>query len=221
MKKIIYVSLIAITFFAACKKEDMRAPSTAPIVNTSPCGTPQVQALLAGQTIPAGTISVSNDATNLYVTYTTTGGWVIRKTHLYVGACSGIPTTRSGNPQIGLFPYQTYYSPRVTAYTYTIPLTDLDSCYCIAAHAELELLDGSGNVIQTETGWGQGDPMGGSSWAMVINYCTQTCTSSCTINPGDFRTQTQGGWGSVPNGGNPGSYLQSNLYQQSLVLKLG
>lgn len=35
----------------------------------------------------------------------------------------------------------------------------------------------------------------------------------CYLQPqsGDFRTQTQGGWGSNPNGNNPGAYLQSNF----------
>lgn len=31
------------------------------------------------------------------------------------------------------------------------------------------------------------------------------------LQPGDFRTQTQGGWGSNPNGGNPGGFRDANF----------
>lgn len=48
---------------------------------------------------------------------------------------------------------------------------------------------------------------------MVFNYCTQSCTQTptCNILPGDFRTQTQGGWGATPNDNNPAAYLQANF----------
>lgn len=218
MKKLLFLLMPAVLLFSACEKEKLEQRSATPVPPTSApvtCGDVQTQNLMAGQTIPAGTIAMSNDATNLYVTYTTTGGWEIQHTHLYVGSCSAIPTNDAGNPTVGLFPYNTAHSPRVTSYTYTIPLAGLDSCYCIAAHAEVVLVDGSGNIIQTETGWGQGSPIGGHSWAMVMNYCTQACTEGgghdCNITAGDYRTQTQGGWGAPPNGGNPASYMQSHF----------
>jgi SprB repeat len=34
---------------------------------------------------------------------------------------------------------------------------------------------------------------------------------TCSVDPGDFRTQTQGGWGSTCNGGNPGCYRDANF----------
>ena len=54
------------------------------------------------------------------------------------------------------------------------------------------------------------------------NGCTATCTSvltnpifvandTCSIEPGDFRTQTQGGWGSNCAGNNPGCYRDANF----------
>jgi hypothetical protein len=36
---------------------------------------------------------------------------------------------------------------------------------------------------------------------------TETLTSTCGL----LRTQTQGGWGSTPNGNNPGAYLHANF----------
>ncbi|MFN5183913.1 MAG: hypothetical protein ACK5D5_12905 [Bacteroidota bacterium] len=212
IKSIVVLSL-ALFAFIACERQAAPTPqlSINNTSNTVTCGTPQVQNLMAGQNIIAGTISISNDANNVYVTYTTTGGWEIQKTHLYVGACNAIPTNNGGNPIIGQFPNQTTHNPRVTSFTYTISLANLSSCYCVAAHAEVVKVDGSGNITQTETGWGQGNPFGGNSWAMIMSYCTQSCSNPCVINNGDFRTQTQGGWGSTPNGNNPGAYLHANF----------
>jgi hypothetical protein len=213
--KSIGILVLALTAMVSCDRQAAPAPAqqAAPINNTSNsiCGTPQIQNLMAGQNIVAGTISISNDANNVYVTYTTTGGWQLQKTHLYVGDCNSVPKNKGGNPQIGQFPNQTTHNPRVTSFTYTLPLANLAACYCVAAHAEVVLVDGSGNVTQSETGWGQGSPFGGNSWAMIMSYCTQTCSNPCVINNGDFRTQTQGGWGSTPTGNNPGAYLHANF----------
>lgn len=219
MKSLFYFTLFTSVVIASCKKEKPTEPITASSVSSITsstaiiCGTSQNQILLAGQTINSGSVSVSNDQVNLYVKYSTSNGWVLNKTHLYVGDCELIPKTKAGNPQIGLFPFQQTYSPNNASATYTIPLSSLDSCYCIAAHAEVSLLNSSGSIIQTETGWAQGGPMGGNSWAMVFNYCTQSCTQTptCNILPGDFRTQTQGGWGATPNDNNPAAYLQANF----------
>lgn len=40
---------------------------------------------------------------------------------------------------------------------------------------------------------------------------TNVSTDTCTVGPGDFRTQTQGGWGSNCNGNNPGCYRDANF----------
>ncbi|MBL8659332.1 MAG: hypothetical protein JNM75_06210 [Rhodospirillales bacterium] len=51
---------------------------------TGICGIRQVSTLWAGQTINAGTVTVSNDADKLSVKYTTQNGWVLKAVHLYV-----------------------------------------------------------------------------------------------------------------------------------------
>ena len=209
---------IAAFIFSCSRQANVLTPAPSASANPSTplstvCGTVQTQTLLAGQYMNAGAVSVSNDATNLYVTYTTTNGWQLVQTHLYAGDCSAVPTNHGGNPTIGLFPNQTNHTPNVTSFTYTLPLAGLDSCYCIAAHASLVQVDASGNVLQSQTGWAQGDPFGGNSWAMIFHYCTQACTSTpaCDIHAGDYRTQTQGGWGATPQGNNPAMYLQNNF----------
>jgi hypothetical protein len=105
-------------------------------------GTPGTITLYAGQDIPVGTVSVSNDGTNLYVTYNTTGGWVMTETHLAVAtSLDVIPQTKKGNPIPGQFPYKHEDLGYVTSDPYEIPLVDLgvgadDNLY-IAAHAKV------------------------------------------------------------------------------------
>ena len=49
--------------------------------------------------IDVGDVTVTNDCTNLYVTYRTTPGWCITETHLHVaGSEVDIPQTKKGNP---------------------------------------------------------------------------------------------------------------------------
>lgn len=133
--------------------------------------------LIAGQTMNAGSISVSNDAAFIYVTYTTTNGWVLTQTHLYVGDCALIPVNNPGNPIPGQFPYAGTHS-NITSYTYTIPISKIPSggCGCIAAHAVVKQLNSSGGTIQTQTGWGQGTliNMTGGNWGMKFDYCSCT-----------------------------------------------
>jgi len=96
------------------------------------------------------------------------------ETHLWVGtALTDMPQTRKGNPKIGNFPYKSGDITGQTTYTFIVDLglyggeatlcaTDL----LAAAHAALQLVDDTGTVIQTETGWGNGNPMvDRGSWA--------------------------------------------------------
>ncbi len=94
--------------------------------------------LLAGQHMDVGSVTVSNDASNLTVTYETTGGWYLAETHLAVAdSVAGIPQTNSGNPKVGHFPYAMEHDPWVTSYTYTVPLGSWTpgTSLCVAAHA--------------------------------------------------------------------------------------
>lgn len=170
---------------ASCEQEII-TPTTpdAPTVSntsTTPCGDDVVVDFLAGQNIDIGDVTVNNDDDFLYISVQTTGDWVLGHTHLYVGDASAIPTNNAGNPQIGRFPYSTAHDPKVTNFTYTLPLTDFDSCMVIAFHAEAHLLDSNGDVIQSETAWGDGDDINnGGSWATRFDYCKQSCCENTT-----------------------------------------
>lgn len=166
------------------------------------CGTSTTVTLFAGQTTNAGTVTVANDASNLYVTYTTTVDWRLQQTHLHVAdSLAGIPQTKTGNPKIGNFAYQRTHSPLVTTYTYTIPKSalslDANQSVVIAAHAVVARVDGSGSVITSETGWAAGLPFTQrGSWATYFQYIWQ----DCRIDP-PVETATQTAFAYSPTAG--------------------
>jgi hypothetical protein len=112
------------------------------------------------QPIIAGTVTVSNDGTNLSVMYNLTlDPWLLGETHVAVGimdadgSFAGIPMTGSGNPKVGKFPYSEEHDPinnPITQWTETIELAALEealgvdlvagSQIYVAAHAEIVIV---------------------------------------------------------------------------------
>jgi hypothetical protein len=130
--------------------------------------------LTAGQTIGAGTVLVSNDLENLYVTYQASNGWKIQEVHLYVGTKEGVPVNPQNVPVPGQFPINESFNPEVETVSFEIPLADLPECPYIAAHAVVVKEGGS------ETAWGNGnltfeDEFGIKRWGFLINYCPEEC----------------------------------------------
>lgn len=143
--------------------------------NIDYCGTPSVETLVAGQNIDAGTVTVGNDENYVYVTYTSSNGYLITQTHLYVGPKSGVPVNNAGNPRIGLFPYGESFASPVQTVTYRISLEELPECYVVAAHAVVVKYQGN-VIVDQQTAWGNGTRfVNRGSWAMYFEYCTQTC----------------------------------------------
>ena len=139
-------------------------------ISEASCGESKVVTLTAGQHIDVGTITVSNDETNLYVIYETTGNWVITETHLYVGPEAGIPLNNSGNPRIGHFPYH-----GVDDEPFTIPLADLGDDFVIVAHAVVDKVI-NGQTVQSETAFGCGEfTFPGNRWGCYFDYEKQEC----------------------------------------------
>lgn len=129
--------------------------------------------LIAGQHYSAGSVTIDVVGDNLVVTYTTNGDWTIGTTHLSIGVCEDdwVPTTGSGNPQIGHFEFTEPYFESENEVIYIIPITDIGDNYCFAAHAEVEGPTGS------ETAWAEGTEFSGNSWAMYSEFDITTCTS--------------------------------------------
>jgi hypothetical protein len=170
--------LLSAAFFS-CKKDTTPSITEDEIIFSRtdiPEGTcpPTTVQLTAGQYINAGSVSVTSDAQYLYVTYSTANGYLLTQTHLYVGNCSTIPVNTPGNPIPGQFPYNTNHA-YVNSFTYQIPISAIPvgSCGCVAAHAVVVKLNSSGQVIEQQTGWGQGTVINpsGSNWGMKFEYC--------------------------------------------------
>lgn len=125
--------------------------------------------LIAGQHYNAGNVIIEKDGDTLFITYVTEGDWTLDATHLYVGDCELRPANRPGNPRIGHFPYAETHPAGTTTYTYTIDISNMPNCICIAAHAEVSHPNGD------ETAWAEGEPYGGNSWAMYFPYCLDQC----------------------------------------------
>ena len=187
MKNSIYISsfVLGIMLLSSCEKMDVMpnnvrkevtsesTPDITPVsITTVPCEK-TVTNFYAGQHILVGTISVTNDATNIYVTFHTTGGWLMQQTHLYIGPLSGLPVGSNGNPKIGNFPYSSAHQPKITEFTYTIPLNKISSdCIIVAAHAEVMQLSANGSYVNGQTAWGAGKQISsGGSWASYFDYC--------------------------------------------------
>jgi hypothetical protein len=203
MKKSLLISgiFVCIVSFVSCKKADINPSSNAneatvtgqtakyvtefgsenpaPIRGRNSSGEcePTEVTLIAGQSMNAGTVTVTNDANYIYVTYATTNGWVLTQTHLYVGDCALIPVNNPGNPLPGQFPYASAHN-NVTTYTYQVPISRiaLEACGCIAAHAVVKKLNAANQVIDTQTGWGNGVRinLNGGNWGMKFDYCSCT-----------------------------------------------
>ena len=188
MKKIL--PFLLLTALISCSKSGQDINQDIPTIQATPvipsgyavpsCIIPKETDFLAGQTINTGNITIWNDETNVYVHYQVTGGYRLKKTHLYVGAENMIPTNNAGNPRIGQYPRQTDHgTPGVSGYTYVIPRSSLNSgstgCLWISAHAEVGGTDPSGQSF-SQTGWAAGPQVNdGGSWAMKYAYCIDEC----------------------------------------------
>jgi hypothetical protein len=121
--------------------------------------------LMAGQNYVAGTVIVSADADNLYISYYMNTGWTLKQTHVAVAtSLDDIPQTGSGNPKVGNFGIQESFSPGADSAFYTIPRSSLGTLNLfIATHAVVEQDGGS-----RETGWAGTYDFDGKNWATYI-----------------------------------------------------
>lgn len=136
--------------------------------------------IIGGQTVNEGYLEVTNNSDSLYVTYNFTGGWEADVTHLYVGDLAGLPTNNANTPIPGQFPLKTEHfrvgGASITTYTYVIPLSELPSCYIIAAHASTTLYNEDGEEEYSNTSWSYGTEFPNTNrWGWYSNYCTGGC----------------------------------------------
>jgi hypothetical protein len=158
--------------------ESLAETTAVEVTTPAVCGT-TVYPLWAGQTIDAGSLTVSNDATNLYVTYTTTS--TFGTLHLWAGTdLTLLPSVGSGpnagTPIPGQFPYS-FDASGLTTYTFTLPLSSLsfyntcgDKLY-VVAHAEVNINGDN----ETAFGGNISNNSGTARWYYYAEYVTVCC----------------------------------------------
>jgi len=133
-----------------------------------PINVPTAVPLIVNSTIAAGTVTVSNDQTNLMVTFMTIGDWAISRLDLAVAtSLAGIPQN-NGQPDLSQFPYRQTFSPDVITYTFIIPLGTMfpyGTTIVVAAHASLD-----SPTQGHQQAWGAGP-------TSTLFPCSQACTS--------------------------------------------
>jgi hypothetical protein len=171
---------------------------------------PTVWDLTAGQTIKVGNVTVTNDANNIYVTYTLTQPcWEFGTLHLWIGSdLNNVPKNNQGIPVPGQFCQATgsggaCYTPSgsgTTSYTFTIPFSQLGiqdvTLACgitplyIFTHAEV---NGTCNGNGSETAWGGPTPGTGPRWYFYGSY-TICCDNGNPPTPKCTTAFAKGGY---------------------------
>ena len=214
---LLFVSLIVITaYIGGCSDTPINTGSNDEQVmpsDNATCATGISYLLTAGQHTVVGNLTVSNEQTNLYVTYTLTAQCTFGTLHLWVGTdLANVPSTGNGTPIPGQFPYQ-FNASGLTTYTFTIPFSSLNisdvnnvclSNLYIIAHAE----------ACGETAFGGNNPVNVNEpgrWYFYAVY--PICCDNGTPDPPECNTAFgKGGWvWTTSNQSNPESLPSLNL----------
>lgn len=182
-KQLLLLGTLAFIFLASCQKQDTNqvTPQAEPAKTLKsgvddPCYE-ESYTIYGGQTIEVGTLTVSNDEENIFVTYDLSGtDWHLYETHVFVGSFEDMPLNKPGNPKIGNFPYSESHNGE-QVYTYTFSREDFDECFTVAAHAVVKKLDENGNQIDEQTAWADGGTeFPGKRWGWYLaEYCSIEC----------------------------------------------
>lgn len=151
---------------------------------TDQCGEPVECTLWAGQTIDAGSVTISNDDTYLYVKVYSKAGFqdVEENIKMWIGL-----TPPDSRPPSGHFPYKV--TEDGTTHIFEIELSTLpewDECgksYVVIVHADV--LTEEGNSGSGETAYGGCDGVQDQPWWAYMDYETQCC---------EEETETELGW---------------------------
>lgn len=97
--------------------------------------------MIAGQHTDVGNVNVYDDGDTLYVTFTTTGDWVITETHVEIVDMvdTHFPLTKKNNPKVGHFTYSDEHDYETEV---VWEIEDVwDGTIYVGAHAVVALLD--------------------------------------------------------------------------------
>ncbi len=191
ISKFLTLAFLTMLFITACDKEKVATTAglDTKVIATSRSCTPTTWNLIAGQNIDAGSVSVTNTATNLIVTYTLDyPGACFNKLHLWAGTnLANVPHNSQGIPVPGKFPYKAD-ATGLTTYTFTIPLgvTLPQGCgttIYVVAHSEIDM-DCNSLTLNNQTGFGGDHNGSGNRWWLYGAY-TVCCDFDNPPCPGE------------------------------------
>jgi hypothetical protein len=187
MKKLIWLFSLMILAFAC--QEDQLAKKSARVLIDSQTSAASVTCTEGASTdvtlneTLAGTVTISDASSNLDVDYDFTGNeYFLLSDSAWAGDCRA-PALVHGE----LFEVD----EEVRSHTVAIDLANLPECGCVTLKAEIGRYNPINSTLETYI------------WEQNVEYC------KCPEDK--LRTQTQGGWGAVPKGENPGTYLHANF----------
>jgi hypothetical protein len=164
-----------------------------PTVTTNPCA--KEFKLWAGKTMDAGTVTISNDANYLYITYNFKSPWLAGAGNMHVWLGKTAPTGK-GSP--GQYPFASTNTGYVSSYTFVIKKVDYpqyfnpDGSFYFMTHASVvQLVNGqyiNGNTAYSET------LVDDNPWYGFGKYIW--CTDYPPEHPKDYcLCQNESGWG--------------------------
>jgi hypothetical protein len=191
-KLVILIAILALFLFG-CSNKTLTGPTTSDRSVTGGVVKPAavVYPITAGQTIPVGTMTVWNDAVNLYIKYDTTGGWLLEQCHAQIGATYADISDSQGDalPPGSMDYQQVFTSPYVTTWTFTIPMAlynlSIGQTIYWVAHCSVLLPDGNGGYDQ-QTGFGGNQTGQGHRWWFWDTYTIDNPPTP----PGDYQYET-------------------------------
>jgi hypothetical protein len=137
--EILLMSFFIMAVITSCQKEDnltLASNFQSSERVAAICGSAEsFDIIKKNQTDVLGSMTISNDQNNVYVSFNSPGG--LNAIRLYYGDCNSIPSNQAHYGNLVLLQGQ-------TSYMYTIPKSSVDSCACYAARVET---NGVGLVI--------------------------------------------------------------------------
>jgi len=181
------------------------------------CGTAMNVPIVDYNDAEVGNLTLSNDASNYYFDLSENlSDYKIEEVRWLYGTEDHVRTALLGLISCGLqvpatADQVTILNPGQDQVSLTVPIANLPG-NCIFFHVHIKVVKRdpiTGQEYYEYWTWSNGTTNASQNQCQrYFQYCKQQCTPPTC---GQLRTQTQGGWGAVPHGNNPGTYLYANF----------
>src|SRR5437868_6287983 len=216
---------LSLTALFSCSKSDLIKPQSQSLSSSISsnteghiCGEPVVYNLIDLSKAVVGTVSISNDESNVFITITPANSdFKIAKAELVLGTLAHVTaaTDLTAWPKLGQgqnpADFIQSFKPEVSSYTFTIPSANYDDCFFVSAFAKLVKRDAiTHKVVASSLAFLQSETKTSCRyWSTYMEYCKQNCPPPGEC--GQLTTFTQGGYGNDKGNGAGTSYMVANF----------